>query len=297
VRCCVSRTSFTCIQPACCSRAPDWGAGMPRGVAASGTPSFRYAARPLLHCYANRDSLMCVLFAPPLLCILFPPPCAGVPSPRALWQFAAELAATLGVACPPLSPALWLQRYLAELQLPPQLLPVALQLHQLYQPMPLLPAWTRARSTRHPWARLMAALVVAGESAPVGRGPAGHSPRGLAGVEALHAFGVRSTISTLLPALHSGHPSLPVEAGPAPFLSASLLATLALPSETRVPLRFYTLFYTSPRPPRIRSQAVLRAGRRTAGHGRPAAAAVLARLGAGPAGAPRLPLRLPAHAG
>lgn len=86
-----------------------------------------------------------------------------MPSPRALWQFAAELAATLGAACPPLSPALWLQRYLAELQLPAQLLPVALQLHQLYQPTPLLPAWTRARSTRHPWARLMAALVVAGE--------------------------------------------------------------------------------------------------------------------------------------
>jgi hypothetical protein len=44
-----------------------------------------------------------------------------------------------------------------------ELLPVALQLHQLYAPAPLLPAVV-GRKGRHPWAQLMAALVLAGES-------------------------------------------------------------------------------------------------------------------------------------
>lgn len=43
---------------------------------------------------------------------------AGVPSPRYLLDQARQLAQQLGLACPPLSPTLWLERYLAELELP-----------------------------------------------------------------------------------------------------------------------------------------------------------------------------------
>ena len=49
------------------------------------------------------------------------PPCrlpAGVPTPRYLLELAQQLAQQLGLACPPLSPALWVERYLAELELP-----------------------------------------------------------------------------------------------------------------------------------------------------------------------------------
>ena len=42
----------------------------------------------------------------------------GVPAPHYLQQQAAELAARLGLACPPLSPALWVERYCADLELP-----------------------------------------------------------------------------------------------------------------------------------------------------------------------------------
>jgi hypothetical protein len=42
-----------------------------------------------------------------------------------------------------------------------ELLPVALQLHTLYQPAPLLPTHA-ARLTRHAWAQLMATLVLTG---------------------------------------------------------------------------------------------------------------------------------------
>jgi hypothetical protein len=43
---------------------------------------------------------------------------AGVPSPKALLQYASSIAHTLNLACPPLSPALWLDKLIAELQLP-----------------------------------------------------------------------------------------------------------------------------------------------------------------------------------
>ena len=46
----------------------------------------------------------------------------GVPSPNYLHSQAAELAGQLGLACPPLSPALWLERYCADLELPQVLL-------------------------------------------------------------------------------------------------------------------------------------------------------------------------------
>jgi hypothetical protein len=79
------------------------------------------------------------------------------------------------------APALWLcavwhvthivqacQHQLGALALPgclsvclQELLPVALQLHTLYQPAPLLPNHA-ARLTRHAWAQLMASLVLAG---------------------------------------------------------------------------------------------------------------------------------------
>lgn len=41
-----------------------------------------------------------------------------MPSPFYLHTHAAELAAKLGLNCPPLSPALWLERYIAQLELP-----------------------------------------------------------------------------------------------------------------------------------------------------------------------------------
>lgn len=44
------------------------------------------------------------------------------------------------------------------------LLPVALQLHVLYQPSPLLPT-ASCRMHRHPWAMLMGSLLLAGEVA------------------------------------------------------------------------------------------------------------------------------------
>ncbi|PSC75815.1 TATA box-binding -associated factor RNA polymerase I subunit B [Micractinium conductrix] len=89
---------------------------------------------------------------------LFTP--TGVPTPRYLLELAQQLAQQLGLACPPLSPALWVERYLAELELPAALLPLALQLHSVYQPAPLPPtaAW---RAHRHPWARFMASLLLA----------------------------------------------------------------------------------------------------------------------------------------
>ena len=42
---------------------------------------------------------------------------AGVPSPKALLLNASTMGKRLGLACPPLSPALWLARYLADLEL------------------------------------------------------------------------------------------------------------------------------------------------------------------------------------
>ncbi|KAL4434395.1 hypothetical protein ABPG75_000836 [Micractinium tetrahymenae] len=84
----------------------------------------------------------------------------GVPSPRYLLDQTRQLAQQLGLACLPLSPALWMERYSAELELPQALLPVALQLHSLYQPAPLLPAATY-RMHRHPWAMLMGSLLLA----------------------------------------------------------------------------------------------------------------------------------------
>ncbi|EFN51697.1 hypothetical protein CHLNCDRAFT_54966 [Chlorella variabilis] len=84
----------------------------------------------------------------------------GVPSPKALLLNASTMGKRLGLACPPLSPALWLARYLADLELSQELLPVALQLHALYQPAPLVPT-EGERPGRHPWALLMASLVVA----------------------------------------------------------------------------------------------------------------------------------------
>ncbi|KAI7839720.1 hypothetical protein COHA_006524 [Chlorella ohadii] len=85
----------------------------------------------------------------------------GVPTPYYLHTQAAELAAKLGLDCPPISPALWLERYVAQLELPQALLPVALQLSSLYQPPLLLLPTQVLRPARHPWAHLMAALVVA----------------------------------------------------------------------------------------------------------------------------------------
>lgn len=41
-----------------------------------------------------------------------------MPAPHYLQAQAAELAAHLGLACPPLSPAMWLERYCADLELP-----------------------------------------------------------------------------------------------------------------------------------------------------------------------------------
>ncbi|KAL4428576.1 hypothetical protein ABPG77_008888 [Micractinium sp. CCAP 211/92] len=84
----------------------------------------------------------------------------GVPSPRYLLDQARQLAQQLGLACPPLSPTLWLERYLAELELPQALLPIALQLHMLYQPSPLLPT-APCRVHRHPWAMLVGSLLLA----------------------------------------------------------------------------------------------------------------------------------------
>ncbi|PRW59254.1 fanconi-associated nuclease 1-like protein isoform X1 [Chlorella sorokiniana] len=85
----------------------------------------------------------------------------GVPSPFYLQTQAAELAVKLGLDCPPLSPALWLERYIAQLELPQALLPLALQLSDLYlSPLMLMPTQP-LRPALHPWAHLMAALVVA----------------------------------------------------------------------------------------------------------------------------------------
>ena len=39
---------------------------------------------------------------------------------------------------------------------------MALQLHGLYQPAPLLPTAMGIRLTHHPWAQLLAVLVLAG---------------------------------------------------------------------------------------------------------------------------------------
>ena len=131
-----------------------------------------------------------------LLRFSLPPP-AGAPSPAALHTLAAQMAGQLGVvACPPLNAALWLQRYIAELELPEvsgcvrgahgrrvwgdilgcasislrppsllrcfwlqALLPVALQLHSLYQAAPLDPLFIR-RPSKHAWAQLMATLLL-----------------------------------------------------------------------------------------------------------------------------------------
>lgn len=46
------------------------------------------------------------------------PSFAGVPTPTYLHTNAAELAVKLGLDCPPLSPALWLERYILQLELP-----------------------------------------------------------------------------------------------------------------------------------------------------------------------------------
>lgn len=43
------------------------------------------------------------------------------------------------------------------------LLPVALQLHVLYQPSPLLPT-ASCRPHRHPWGMLMGSVLLAGET-------------------------------------------------------------------------------------------------------------------------------------
>ena len=46
------------------------------------------------------------------------PPGTGVPTPYYLHTQGAELAAKLGLDCPPISPALWLERYVVQLELP-----------------------------------------------------------------------------------------------------------------------------------------------------------------------------------
>ena len=56
--------------------------------------------------------------SPALLPAAAPSPAAGVPAPNWLHTQAAELAARLGLACPPINAALWMERFAAELELP-----------------------------------------------------------------------------------------------------------------------------------------------------------------------------------
>jgi len=60
-------------------------------------------------------------------------PSAGVPTPYYLHTQAAELAAKLGLDCPPISPALWLERYVAQLELPQVLVWAGLGVRMCWQ--------------------------------------------------------------------------------------------------------------------------------------------------------------------
>jgi hypothetical protein len=138
-----------------------------------------------------------------------------VPSPSALYVVAGHAAQKLGLVCPPLNPALWLQRYLAELQLPEELLPLALQLHGLYQPAALVPTADTAPH-RNPWGRLLAVLVVAGaQLASAGR--AGQAP-----ALCLYAYGCRFCCvwHTLTPTLGSSA-ALPITHDPLASVNCS----------------------------------------------------------------------------
>eukprot|EP00887_Chlorella_sp_A99_P004430 scaffold30.g4430.t1 len=85
----------------------------------------------------------------------------SVPGPRRVLHDAQDLAARLGVEVPPLNAAAWLERYAAELALPQvaaaaAMVPVSLELCRLYRFGPALAITVQP----HPWAMLMAVLLV-----------------------------------------------------------------------------------------------------------------------------------------
>jgi hypothetical protein len=86
---------------------------------------------------------------------------SGAPDPVMLYHEAVEMARGVNLECPPINVGLWLGRFADELQLAPEVVPVALTLHDVYRNAPPFGCLQPAGTLLHPWAEVMSLLVMA----------------------------------------------------------------------------------------------------------------------------------------